>query len=78
MKAAVIRPLLRKVDLDQDTLKNYRPVSNVTFIFKVLEDVVIAQLQKHLSINSSTETALMEVQNDLLHIERFIVQKQHF
>ena len=29
MKAAIVRPLLKKTSLDQDDLKNYRPVSNL-------------------------------------------------
>ena len=31
-KTALIRPLLKKTGLDSDILKNYRPVSNLTFI----------------------------------------------
>ena len=37
LKAAHIRRLLKKTGLDGDILKNYRPVSNVTFISKVIE-----------------------------------------
>ena len=39
-KNAIIRPLLKKQGLDADDLKNYRPVSNLQFISKVLEKVV--------------------------------------
>ena len=40
-KTALIRPLLKKTDLDSDILKNYRPVSNLTkFISKVIEKVI--------------------------------------
>ena len=31
--------------------KNFRPVSNLPFISKILEKVVLTQLQKHLSEN---------------------------
>ena len=78
-KSARIRPLLKKPGLDIDTLKNYRPVSNLPFISKVLEKVVDARLEKHLSENDlheemqsayrkfhSTETALLKIQNDIL------------
>ena len=44
-KHARIRPLLKKSGLDIDTLKNYRPVSNLPFISKVLEKVVDARLE---------------------------------
>ena len=40
LKTALIRPLLRKTGLYSDILKNYRPVSNLTFISKVIENVV--------------------------------------
>jgi len=39
-KEAVVRPLLKKNGLDAGELKNYRPVSNLPFISKLLEKVV--------------------------------------
>ena len=35
----------------QTILKNYRPVSNLTFVFKILEKVVLKQLEEHLVNN---------------------------
>ena len=79
LKTAVIRPLLKKTGLDSDILKNYRPVSNLTFISKVIERVVSGRLNQQLIKNSmfgslqsayrdkhSTETVLIKVQNDIL------------
>ena len=40
LKYAHVRPLLKKQGLDQEDLKNYRPVSNLSFLSKVLEKVV--------------------------------------
>ena len=60
-------------------LKNYGLVTNLTFISKVIENVISGRLNEHLTNNSmvdplqsayrdkqSTETALIKVQNDIL------------
>ena len=60
-------------------LKNFRPVSNLPFLSKILEKVVLAQLESHLSRNNlrevcqsayrqnhSTETLLLCVTDSLL------------
>ena len=79
LKTAFIRPLLKKTGLDSDILKIYRPISNLTFISKVIEKVISGMLNEYLINNSlfdplqsayidkhSTETALIKVQNDIL------------
>ena len=54
-KSARIRPLLKKSGLDQNLLKNYRPVSNLPFISKVLEKCVDKRLEHYLSENKLHE-----------------------
>ena len=55
-KQAIVTPLLKKPGLDPNDLKNFRPVSNMPFISKILEKVVLTQLQKHLSEKDLLET----------------------
>ena len=77
-KSAVIRPLLKKTGLDLIT-SNYRPVSNLTFLSKVLEKTALEQFMQHCNINGlfptyqsayrkdhSCETALTHLIDDLL------------
>ena len=72
-KRAHVTPILKKI------FKNYRPVSNLNFISKILERVVAVQLQTHLDEaglmtafqsayrkHHSTESALLNIHNDML------------
>ena len=78
-KAAIVKPVLKKSSLDHNDLKNCRPVSNLSFVSKIIEKVILSQLFSHLSTyqlfspfqfayrtGHSTETALLKVMNDLL------------
>lgn len=81
-KQAVVTPLLKKVNADL-VFKNYRPVSNLSFVSKVIEKVVSQQCNAYIESNNldetlqsaykkhhSTETALIKVCNDiLLHMD---------
>ena len=79
LKQAIVTPLLKKANLDSNMLKNYRPVSNLQFISKIIEKAVLTQLQDHLTGNGlletyqsayrkehSTGTALLAVTDNLL------------
>ena len=73
-KHAVVTPLQKKPGLDADDLKNYRPVSNLTFTSKLVERAVALRLTSYLNAHGlmpqlqsayrrhhSTETALLKV-----------------
>ena len=77
-KNAVATPLIKKASLPVDDLKNYRPVSGLSFISKLVECVVAKQLVDHIHRHGldnpyqsayrsghSTETALLSIKNDI-------------
>lgn len=79
LKSALVRPLLKKPNLDTEEFKNYRPVSNLAFLGKVIEKVVALRLVDYLDTNQldepfqsayrrhhGTETGLLRIQNDIL------------
>ena len=77
-KTVIVHPLLKKAGLDL-RLSNFRPVSSLSFISKLVEKVVLTQFNKHCSTynlildyqsvyraNYSCETALAKLVNDIL------------
>ena len=79
VKLADIVPLLKDESLNPNELKNYRPVSNLCFIGKIIERIVLKRLNEHLTKHGlhcpeqfaykrhhSTETLLIKITNDLM------------
>ena len=77
-KSALVTPILKKRCLDHNDLNNYRPVSNLCFIAKILEKLVLSQVSSYLNSHNlynicqsayrpghCTETALLKFVNDL-------------
>ncbi len=77
-KLAILIPLLKKMGL-QLIFKNYRPISYLSFVSKLIERGAIFQLVEHMksqnlfekvqsaySEGRNTETALLRIQNDIL------------
>ena len=54
-KVAHVTSLLKNTSLDKNVLKNYRPISNLPFVSKVLERAVAEQLQNYLTVNNLHE-----------------------
>ena len=51
LKRATITLLLKRSGLDKDEMKNYRPISNLPFIFKLIEKVLARRIKEHLEHN---------------------------
>ena len=73
-KTAVVKPLIQKPSLDQNDLKSYRLVSNLSIISKINEKIVLSQISDCLSKNDifshtqfayglkhNTETVLLKI-----------------
>jgi len=50
-KMAIITPVVKKPGLDPEEPQNYRPISNLMLISKVIERIVANQLKAHLADN---------------------------
>jgi hypothetical protein len=79
-KLAVIAPILKKPGLDPDAAASYRPISNLTFLSKLIERVVSCRLKTYLRDHQllvpqqsayrehhSTETATLKVASDVFN-----------
>ena len=79
LKVADIIPTIKGDQLDANTFKNYRPISNLTYLGKLIERVVLKRLNNHMDQNNlhksaqsgykkhhSTETILLKITNDVL------------
>ena len=55
LKTATVKLLLKKPSLDKNLLKNYRPISNLPFLSKILEKVVLHKLLSHLKKTTTTK-----------------------
>ena len=77
-KRAVVKPLLKKPGLEC-IFKNYKPVSNLPALSKLIEKAAIKQIQDHsdennttpthqsaYKVNHSCETALLFLHNEIL------------
>ena len=79
LKIASLRPLLKKPNADCEQFSNFRPVSNLKFLLKLVEKSVFVQWNNYLTVNSlheifqsankahhRRETALLAITNDNL------------
>ena len=79
LKTSLVRPKLKKPDLETDLLANHRPITNIPFLSKILEKAASIQVHNDLNANNlfpalqsayskhfSTETALLRATDDIL------------
>ena len=79
LKTGTVTPVLKSSNLDKNEFNNYRPVSNLSLLSKILEKCVLKQLANHLETNElypnyqsayrqhhSCETALVKIIDDVL------------
>ena len=79
-KIAQVTPLLKKPGSDKTDPSNYRPISNLTNISKILEKLFLSRIQNHLLScpnfnqyqsayrrNHSTETRLLSIVDNICH-----------
>ena len=77
-KQAIVTPLLKKSTLSKEDLKSYRPVSGLSFLSKLVERIVAAQIRSHMDshdlgntfqsaykVGHSAETALLCIKNEI-------------
>jgi hypothetical protein len=79
LKHAIISPIIKKPSLDCNIFKNYRPISNIKFMSKIIERHVVNSITDHMRefhlgeplqsayrVAHSTETALLKVKDDIM------------
>ena len=80
-KVALVKPTIKSKSADPDNLASFRPVSNISFLSKLLEKVGATQFNLHLEGQNlhcpvqsgyrsrhSCETLMIKMMNDILHL----------
>ena len=79
LKESVVIPILKKHNLNFEILNNFRPITNIEFISKIIEKVVLNRLNQHMNANNlhtseqfgykkghSTEHVILEIVDEVL------------
>ena len=76
LKQANVKPLLKKLGLTVDDKKNFRPVSNLSFVSKLIERAISAQLNKHANKTENLEPFQSAYRENHLTEMHFFMLKQ--
>ena len=76
LKQANVKPLLKKLGLTADDKKNFRPVSNLSLVSKLIERAVSEQLNKHADKTGNLESCQSAYREITLQKLHFFVSKQ--
>ena len=55
-ESSIVIPLIKKPGLDREMLTNYRPVSNLSFLSKVIENVISIRILGHILDNNIVDS----------------------
>lgn len=79
LKDSVVTPLLKKAGADPEVLANFRPITGISYVGKLIERAVLPQIIQHMFLNRlhipnqsgykpghSCETLLVRLVNDIL------------
>ena len=67
MKEPILWPLLKKLNLDLQQFKNFRPVSNLFYISKLVQCAVCNQLMEYAGKNWKLRSIAISLQSGPLH-----------
>ena len=79
MKTSLVKPVIKKHNMDFNILNNYRPVSNLKFVSKVIELAVAFNLNKYLINNNLSESLTYTIKSGhSTEIALFRVKKVYY
>ena len=65
-KLSIVIPLIKKPGLDREMLKNYVPVSNLSFLSKVIEKVISIHILGHILDNNIVDSFSLLIGQDIV------------
>ena len=67
LKSAIVRPIIKKANMDPFDLKSWRPILNLSFISKLVEGVAVSRFNEHMRQYNLLPSRQSEYPNTSLH-----------